>query len=154
MYTAEEVIDVFAAATGARLRRTAAATRLGLNPPFEHLSLTVVQETDGELVDATPGALRRKFGSSGIFAYDSEEALRADLPRAAPDSEGIYWIRSDGERGPSPDHACWIAEKVYGENVLLSGGEQDRPQKTAQWERLDAVLSQLEDRRPDARRCC
>ena len=91
-----------------------------------------------------PPELLRRYGTFSIYVVDPDEeaatrALLTDKTTGKPlerDERGIYWEYDDHSR-------TWIANKVYGENVVLVWFTEKRRRVTdARWERLDAFLTQ------------
>ena len=92
-----------------------------------------------------PPADQRRFGTFTIYVVDHEDpeavpSLLADKDtgeQLQPDAEGIYWDYDELAKS-------YVAQKRYGENVVLAWWNESREQGTDErWERLDTVLQRL-----------
>ena len=107
----------------------------GSDPSWEQLGLGL----------DLPPADQRRFGTFTIYVVDPEDAeavrsLLADKDtgeQLQPDADGIYWDYDELARS-------YVAQKRYGENVVLAWWNESRKQGTDErWERLDEVLQGL-----------
>ena len=128
--TADELIADFGAEPGKPKLKPAPAP----DRKFEQLGIGL---------DPPPELLRR-YGVFSIYVVrpgedQAKQALLTDKTTGAPlerDERGIYWEYDDQSR-------TWIANSVYGENVVLVWFSEKRKRVTdARWERLDRFLTE------------
>ena len=98
----------------------------------------------GPALDVPP-ASQEKYGTFTIYVVDPEDpeavrSLLADKDTGEPleaDADGIHWDYDDLSKS-------YVAQKRYGENVVLAWWNESRKQVTDErWERLDEVLQGL-----------
>jgi hypothetical protein len=125
---AQAVVQEFRAVQGMPPLRSAA----GADPSWEQLGLGL---------DISP-AVQDRYGTFTIYVVDPEdsEAVRSLLAdkdtgeALQADAEGIYWDFDELARS-------YVAQKRYGENVVLAWWNERRAQGTDErWERLDTIL--------------
>ena len=131
-FTAGQVREEFREHTGERILREAA----GEDPAWEQLSIGL----------DPPEELVREYGIFSIYVVkpghgQAVRSLLRDKVTGKPlerDVRGIYWEYDRSSR-------TWIANTRYGSNVVLvwfSGRKERRTD--ARWERLDAILTALD----------
>jgi len=130
---AQAVVQQFREVPGMPPLRTAA----GADPSWEQLGLGL---------DISPAAQER-YGTFTIYVVDPEDSeavssLLADKDTGEAlqaDADGIYWDYDELARS-------YVAQKRYGENVVLAWWNQSREKGTDdRWERLDSILQGLAD---------
>jgi len=125
---AQAVVQQFREVPGMPPLRSAAGT----DPSWEQLGLGL---------DISPAAQER-YGTFTIYVVDPEDSeavssLLADKDTGEAleaDADGIYWDYDELARS-------YVAQKRYGENVVLAWWNQSREKGTDErWERLDSIL--------------
>ena len=128
---AQAVVQQFREVPGMPPLRSAA----GADPSWEQLGLGL---------DISPAAQER-FGTFTIYVVDPEDSeavssLLADKDTGQPldpDADGIYWDYDELARS-------YVAQKRYGENVVLAWWNQSREKGTDErWKQLDSILQGL-----------
>jgi hypothetical protein len=128
---AQAVVQQFREVPGMPPLRSAAGT----DPSWEQLGLGL---------DISPAAQER-YGTFTIYVVDPEDSeavssLLADKDTGEAleaDADGIYWDYDELARS-------YVAQKRYGENVVLAWWNQSREKGTDErWERLDSILQGL-----------
>lgn len=65
---------------------------------------------------------------------------RNSLRGRTADDQGIYWNEQEIERGPDAGKKYWIADKLYGKNVVVSWFTERGRGLDDRWKRLDRLL--------------
>jgi hypothetical protein len=139
MTTSADIIRIFRQRTGDELLRAQAS---GSNP-VSRLSFSRVEtRPDGTArLVYVPPEMESKYGNFTITVFPDRALRDARLQGKDAAEDGVYWHREDAERGPAPS---WIAQRPYGENVLLTWVAEESIRKTtAQWDRLRYALDPL-----------
>jgi hypothetical protein len=144
----DRVVTAFKAASGHELHRSSVSNEIrdfaGL-PRIERLSFArVLESAGGNLVLEHDPELARRYGSFSVLVCEDRSTRDEQLKGMTPDAEGIYWHAETPERGPRAGETDWVAEKPYGEDLLLIWTSDTRkPETSAQWGRLDRVMRDL-----------
>ena len=143
--TSERIIRTFEEATGHELHRHSLSEKIRRSlgaPRMELLSFTRwVERPKHTLRSETDPLLARRYGVFTIFVCQDRFTRDDRLSGLKRYENGIYWREAVSERGPNAYKPYWVANKPYGEIVLLEWtSESGRRETSAQWDRLSALL--------------
>ena len=143
MLSVDQVRESFRDITGDQLELTPFPEELeGALPHVDYLSSRRIDMTDGDDPQTNEHAdrLQATYGDFLIAVYRGDVPRVHDVPSVEKD--GIRWLTLVDEIGGRGERAA--AEKEYGRNVQLrwypASGERE---VTAEWERLDAALTEV-----------
>jgi ADP-ribose pyrophosphatase YjhB (NUDIX family) len=144
--TSDRIIRTFKEATGHELQRHSLSEEIRKDigaPRMERLSFTRLVEREETLESITDPVLARRFGEFNIFVCQDRFTRDDRISGLKRYEDGIYWGEVVSERGPDAYKPYWVADKPYGEIVLLEWrSESGLRQTSEQWDRLDALIQE------------
>jgi hypothetical protein len=142
--TSQRIMQTFKEASGHELQRRSLSEKIRKflhAPRIETLSFTRVSETASGVDLTKDPALTERYGNFVIYVFEDRKTRDDRIDGGRADHDGNHWRNDVPERGPDAGKPYWVADKAYGDTVLLSWvSDTRRPETSVQWERLDTLL--------------